>query len=159
MGIMGSSTHIKDKLYDRVRKKWVVATPEEIVRQTLLNKMIDELLYPKELIVVEKALSEIPVLSSLQSPLRRIDVACFAKKIHPDHALYPLLLIECKESKQDAMKALEQVKGYNRFIKAYFIGVAYPEGELFGFLENQQFSLLEFLPPYSQLIQAICHGH
>jgi hypothetical protein len=156
---MESSTRSKERIYDRVRNAWVVATPEEIVRQTLLNKMIDELLYPKELIVVEKALSEIPILSTTNAPLRRIDVACFAKNIHPDHMLYPLLLIECKESKQDAMEALEQVKGYNRFIRAYFIAVAYPGGELFGFLEKDQFSLLEFLPSYPQLIQAICHGY
>ncbi len=156
---MESSTHSKERIYDRVRNAWVVATPEEIVRQTLLNKMIDELLYPKELIVVEKALSEIPMLSAASAPLRRIDVACFAKNIHPDHSLYPLLLIECKESKQDAMLALEQVKGYNRFIRAYFIAVAYPGGELFGFLQQDKFSLIEFLPSYPQLIQAISHGH
>ncbi len=156
---MESSTRNKERIYDRVRNSWVVATPEEIVRQTLLNKMIDELSYPKELIVVEKALSEIPMLSATSVPLRRIDVACFAKNIHPDHSLYPLLLIECKESKQDAMQALEQVKGYNRYIRAYFIAVAYPGGELFGFLQQDQFSLMEFLPSYPQLIQAICHGH
>ena len=158
MAIMDLSTRSKEKIYDRIRHSWVVATPEEIVRQTLLNKMIDELLYPKELIVVEKALSEIPMLAASAAPLRRIDVACFAKNIHPDHALYPLLLIECKESKQDAMQALEQVKGYNRFIRAYFIAVAYPGGEMFGFLDKDRFALLEFLPPYPQLIRAICHG-
>jgi len=156
---MESSKPSKERIYDRVRNAWVVATPEEIVRQTLLNKMIDELFYPKELIVVEKALSEIPMLSAAFVPLRRIDVACFAKNIHPDHSLSPVLLIECKESKQDAMQALEQVKGYNRFVKAYFIAVAYPGGEIFGFLEKDRFSLIEFLPSYPQLIRAISHGH
>jgi len=83
-------------------------------------------------------------------------VACFAKNIHPEHSLYPLLLIECKESANDAMKALDQVKGYNLFVKAYFIAVAYPGGELFGFLEKDKFRLLEYLPSYQQLVQAVC---
>ncbi len=156
METMGLSTRSKDRIYDRVRNTWVSATPEEMVRQSLLNKMIDELSYPKEFIVVEKALSEIPLFSSALVPLRRIDVACFAKNIHPDHSLYPLLLVECKESKSDAMKALDQVKGYNLFVKAYFIAVAYPGGEIFGFLEREKFRLLEYLPPYQQLTQAVC---
>jgi len=155
MEIMGLSTQSKDRIYDRIRNLWVLATPEEIVRQTLLKKMIDELFYPKELIVVEKSLSEISHFGSMPTPQRRIDIACFAKKIHPEHLLYPLLLIECKESKKDALKALEQVKGYNVSVKAYFIAVAYPEGELFGFLERDQFRLLDYLPSYSQLIQSI----
>jgi hypothetical protein len=145
----------KEKIYDRVRNLWVSETPEEIVRQTLLNKMIDELSYPKELIVIEKSLSEIPLFSSITTPLRRIDIACFSKNIHPKHSLYPLLLIECKESKDQAMQALEQVKGYNCFLKAYFIAVAYPGGEVFGFLEGEKFRLLNYLPPYEQLTQAV----
>jgi len=153
---MGSSTRSKDQIYDQVRNIWITATPEEIVRQNLLSKMIDELSYPKELIIVEKALSEIPLFSLTSTPLRRIDVACFAKNIHPEHSLYPLLLIECKESANDAMKALDQVKGYNLFVKAYFIAVAYPGGELFGFLEKDKFRLLEYLPSYQQLVQAVC---
>ena len=156
---MESSIRSKSQIYDRVRNVWISETPEEGVRQNLLNKMIDELFYPKELIVIEKALSEIPPFSRVSTPLRRIDIACFAKNIHPEHPLYPLLLIECKESKKDAMQALDQVKGYNLFVRAYFIAVAYPEGELFGFLEKDHFRLLDYLPSYPQLIQAICHGH
>ena len=158
MEIMESSTQNRKQIYDRVRNIWVLATPEEIVRQSLLKKMIDELSYPKELIVVEKALSEIPFFSAIKAPLRRIDVACFAAKIHPDHVLYPLLIIECKESEKDSMKALEQVKGYNYFLKAYFISVAYPGGELFGFLNQGEFCLLKYLPSYPQLLQAMTYG-
>lgn len=156
METMALSTQSKDQIYDLIRNKWVLKTPEELVRQALLKKMIGELFYPKELIAVEKGLSEISFEPS--APPRRIDVVCFAKNIHPSRSLYPLLLIECKESKKDALKALEQVKGYNLAVKAYFIAVAYPEGELFGFLEQGHFKLLDYLPPYSQLIASI-YGH
>lgn len=156
---MGLSTPNRDRIYDQVRKLWVVATPEEIVRQNLLKKMIYELSYPRELISVEKALSEIPFFSSLPSPMRRIDIACFAPKIHPHYALYPLLLIECKEDKREAEKAWQQVQGYNSFLKACFLAIAYPEGELFGFLKEGKLSFLSHLPTYLQLMQAIGHGN
>ncbi|MBX9923354.1 MAG: type I restriction enzyme HsdR N-terminal domain-containing protein [Rhabdochlamydiaceae bacterium] len=155
---MGLSTPSRDRIYDEVRNLWVVATPEEVVRQNLLKKMIYELSYPRELISVEKALSEIPFFASIPAPMRRIDVACFAPKIHPKHALYPLLLIECKEDRREAEKAWQQVQGYNSFLKACFLAVAYPEGELFGFLEGGELRLLSHLPSYLQLMQAIGHG-
>jgi hypothetical protein len=158
MATMGLSTPNRDRIYDEVRHLWVVATPEEIVRQSLLKKMIYELSYPRELISVEKALSEIPCLASVASPLRRIDVACFAPKIHPQHALYPLLLIECKEDKKEAENAWQQVQGYNTFLQACFLAVAYPEGELFGYLQAGALHCLSYLPSYLQLMQAIGHG-
>lgn len=155
---MGLSTSNRDKIYDEVRNLWVIATPEEIVRQNLLKKMIYELSYPRELISVEKALSEIPFFTSIPAPMRRIDVACFAPKIHPSHALYPLLLIECKENKKEAEKAWQQVQGYNSFLKACFLAIAYPEGALFGFLQEGKMQVLSYLPTYLQLMQAIGHG-
>jgi hypothetical protein len=155
---MGSFTPNKDRIYDEVRNLWVVATPEEIVRQTLLKKMIYELSYPRGLISVEKALSEIPCFTSMTVPLRRVDVVCFAAKIHPQYPLYPLLLIECKENKKEAEAAWQQVQGYNSFLRACFLAVAYPEGELFGFLEVGKLHFLPYLPSYLQLMQAIGHG-
>lgn len=155
---MESSTLNKEKIYDPVRSLWVVATPEEKVRQRLLKKMIEELIYPKELLVVEKSLSELAFGASSTLPIRRIDVVCFAHKIRWQQSLSPLLVIECKESKADSMKALEQVKGYNRFLNAAFIGVAHPEGELVGFWNRGSFCLLDHLPPYRQLQQAVSHA-
>ena len=108
------------KILDPVRGCWVEATPEERVRQGLLQKMIGELGYPKSLIAVERPLKSMPHLYRASLPDRRADIVCFASGIHPDWPFYPLLLIECKSSLLH-LEALAQVRGYNHFVGAYFI--------------------------------------
>ncbi|NGX27599.1 MAG: hypothetical protein K940chlam6_01537, partial [Chlamydiae bacterium] len=64
MGTMVLSKQ-KDSLYDPFRKLWVAALPEEVVRQKLLHVMITQLGFPKNFLVVEKQLSELPHLSGM----------------------------------------------------------------------------------------------
>lgn len=110
-----------NKLYDEVRQKWVVAHPEEQVRQSLLNQLIYVFKCPKELIAVEKNLNELPFLAHI-APDRRADVIVFRKNLHSDQLLSPLLLIECKE-KSCTQDAWEQLIGYNYFVKAPYIAL------------------------------------
>lgn len=141
----------KDQLFDRFRNSWVAATPEEKVRQKLLSLMIEQLGYPKELLAVEKQLSEIPHLkSTMHLPKRRADILCFAKNIHPEHEIFPLLLIECKEGKSKE-GAEPQVLGYNHFVQAPYVAVANEIGVNLIYPE-----FLSFLPTYKQLIDHIC---
>ena len=143
----------KEVLYDEVRKLWVVATPEEIVRQNLLKKMMEKLSYPRELLSVERALGDLcPGRQGV--PFRRVDIACFAKG---KEGLFPLLLIECKESASLAVSALAQVQGYNHFLGASFMAVSHPEGETFYYPSEKGFSFLPYLPKYTDLIQAFTH--
>lgn len=160
---MASSSPSSDKLFDPIRKKWVAHTPEEVVRQALIIKMIEELSYPRELLSVERALSELPHIShkiAAQSLERRVDLVCYAKDIHPHHLLYPLIVIECKESASMKQEAKEQVIGYNYFIRAPFVAIAYPEGVCFGYFDNkkEQYLFSDGLPSYTVLMKAICHA-
>ncbi len=101
--------------------------PEELIRQNLLFKMCSEYGFRKEFIGVEKEISTLPHLKGMKIPKRRIDLVCFSTKIHKEFPLYPLLLIECKAiSLSD--KALEQVLGYNYYVKAAFVAIANNEG-------------------------------
>ena len=153
MATMESSKQNENLVYDEIRKAWFVATPEELVRQKLIQKMLYELSYPRELIGVEKLLSD---LSLKPAPKRRVDVVCFAKGMQGRRALAPLLLIECKEEQKAETKALEQVKGYNRYVQAPFLAVAHPEGEKVLFLSGKQsFQELGCLPSYFNLLQVI----
>lgn len=162
MAIMESSSLNKSEIFDPIRQKWVSASPEEKVRQTLIQQMIQELSYPRELLSIEKALSEMPhlALASRDFPDRRADVICFAKGIHPDHFLYPLLLIECKECPSLAKEAKQQVIGYNYFIKACFVAVAYPNGAEWGYYDSkmQTYKFSSFIPSYQRLMQAVAHA-
>lgn len=71
-------------VYDPVRKKWVMLTPEEHVRQYLLLYFLKHLQYPASLIAVEKKI----LVGKMN---KRFDVIVF------DRTHKPWLLAECKE--------------------------------------------------------------
>jgi hypothetical protein len=142
-----------EQLYDELRDLYVAATPEEHVRQGLLKKMVYALGYPKTLITIEKELKELPHLAHTAPPHRRIDILCYGKKIHPEYALYPLLLIECKAHAID-QPAKEQLMGYNNSVGAYFIALAAPYEVQFGYLDKKRGHTVFHagLPTYQELL-------
>lgn len=73
----------RNYVFDIIRKKYVVLTPEEWVRQHLLHYLIEEAGYPASLIAVERGLQ----MNGLQ---KRFDVLVFNRQSEP------LLLVECK---------------------------------------------------------------
>lgn len=141
----------KDNLFDPFRKAWVVASPEEVVRQKLLHQMTTQLGFPRELLAVETQLSEVPHLKGATGlPKRRADIICYAKGLHPEYPLYPLLLIECKEGSVGE-DAKAQALGYNHYIEAFYVAIA---GE--NWIELIYPNPYPFLPPYSQLMERVC---
>lgn len=140
----------------KIRKEWVEATPEEGVRQHLLTYMIDTLGFPPAHISVEKALDQMPhlALSNKTIPNRRADIVCFAEKIHPQHSLYPLLLIECKAVKLNR-KEYNQVISYNQSVQAYFIALANHQEIVTGWYEKTAgaYQFMPNLPAYKDLLQ------
>lgn len=89
-------------------------------------------------------------------PDRRIDIVCFAKNIHKDYQLYPLLLIECKQDGK-LKGALDQILGYNHYVGACFIAVATSEVFLLQYLGKSGIvqKELQHPPLYKELIQAV----
>ena len=122
--------------------------------------MVEHLGYPLETLVVEKGLHQMPHLNinPTQIPNRRSDIVCFAKGIHPDYSLYPLLLIECKSVKLNA-KVRNQVIGYNRYVRSVYIAIANEEEIQTGWfnpaINNYQF--VNGLPQYSDLRGCLSH--
>lgn len=74
----------KTLVFDPVRKKWLVLTPEEHVRQYMLQYLIEKLKYPVSLISVEKKI----LLGTLA---KRFDIVVYNRNTHS-----PWMLIECK---------------------------------------------------------------
>ena len=146
------------KLFDCIRNIWVEALPEEIVRQKLLLSMVEEGGFPKHMIGVEKDIDAIPHLKNekINASKRRVDIICFAKNIHPSFPIYPLLVIECKAVSLSS-KVVEQVIGYNHFIKASFIAVANNKAIQTMWYDKKQkkYEKIDFLPSYQQLLMAI----
>ncbi|MBM3198875.1 MAG: type I restriction enzyme HsdR N-terminal domain-containing protein [Chlamydiae bacterium] len=146
---MGSSNPNDQHIYDEVRKLWVKETREELVRQNLVHRMIHHLGYPLGLLGIEVLLASLCELSCrAKVPRRRVDVVCF----HPKGMLTPLLVIECKESASLEKEAFMQVFGYNRLLKARYVAVAHPEGEVFGSPAKEGYTYLPYLPRYEDLI-------
>lgn len=139
-----------------IRKEQVAATPEEAVRQQLLHTMVQRLEYPESSIAVEKSLHQLPHVKYDKAPLRRLDLLCFAKGIHPDFSLYPLLLVECKAVKLTP-KVLAQVCGYNFYVKAYFVAVANQHEVRFGWMDkgSKEYRFAPGLPSFPVLKEMI----
>ena len=82
-----------------------------------------------------------------------MDILCYGKNIHPQHPLYPLLLIECKKDAIDE-KAIEQLVGYNTHVQAYFIALVGSEQERFGYRDKKtkQYIFHSGFPAFNDLI-------
>lgn len=130
------------QVYDRLRRQWVAATPEELVRQSWLHKMVEQLHYPPSLLVVEKELKHLPHLSDYEGslPNRRVDILSFDR-------LRPLLLIECKQRVSE--EAMEQAVAYNLFVQAAFVAIV-DQNQI---CLRSHDRLLDWLPPFSELRQ------
>jgi len=91
----------KDFIFDSLRKKWLLLTPEEWVRQNFVQYLIQVKNYPADLIAQEKVLQ----LGELK---KRFDVLVY------DRHHKPWMMIECKapEIKLDE-GVLQQVLRYH----------------------------------------------
>jgi len=97
------------KIYDPIRKRYFVLTPEEFVRQIFLVHLIEVLKYPKLLIQVEKEV----LVNTLK---KRFDVLVFNKKGSA------IMLIECKNTQLKLTEnVLEQAVNYNLSLKVPFL--------------------------------------
>lgn len=140
-----------------IRKVAVPTLPEERIRVQLLCDLIEKLGFPASGLAVEKELSQIPHLRSMENklPQRRADIICFAKGIHLSEELYPLLVIECKAVKLTP-KMVNQVIGYNHYLKARYIALVNQQEIRTGWFdgESNAYRFVPYLPTYAQLLSA-----
>jgi type I site-specific restriction endonuclease len=91
----------KEFIFDELRKRWVVLTPEEWVRQNFLQYLTQTKKYPASLIAIEKEIK----LGELR---KRFDIVVY------DADTKPWMIIECKEMNVPLdKKVLDQVLRYN----------------------------------------------
>ncbi|MBL7912914.1 MAG: type I restriction enzyme HsdR N-terminal domain-containing protein [Bacteroidia bacterium] len=99
-------------IFDEVRKKWLLLTPEEWVRQHLIHYLIHEKKYPVSLISIEKEI----ILNELK---KRYDIVIYNKQ------LVPVVVIECKAPYIELDKTVvEQALRYNLIIKAKYLMIS-----------------------------------
>ena len=99
----------KNELWDVIRKKYVVITPEELVRQHLIQFLINEKKIPSSKIAVEKEIK----LNGLK---KRFDILVY------DNGIKPLLLAECKAPQiKLAQAAMNQAANYNMQLQVKYL--------------------------------------
>jgi hypothetical protein len=99
----------KEYIFDTLRKRWLLLTPEEWVRQSFIQYLTEVMLYPASLIAIEKEIW----LGELK---KRFDILVYNK----DHQ--PWMIIECKaETVVLSRETLQQVLRYNITVPADFL--------------------------------------
>ena len=87
-------------IFDSIRKKWLVLTPEEWVRQNLIRHLVEVEKYPDSMFKIETGLS-------VNQNQRRSDVLIYKDS-------NPYILIECKAMNVPINeKVLNQALNYN----------------------------------------------
>jgi len=76
----------KTEIFDSIRRKWLVLTPEEWVRQNFAMFLIDNKGYPASLMAIEKGLK----VNNLQ---KRTDIVQYNRQGNP------VVIVECKAPK------------------------------------------------------------
>jgi predicted type IV restriction endonuclease len=131
----------KVSIFDEIRKKFIILTPEEWVRQHVIQFLLVEKKYPKSLINVEKILK----VNDLR---KRYDVVVF----NPDGSIF--ILIECKAPEiKTAQATFDQIARYNMTLKAQFLMVTNGHNHYFCQMdfENEKYQFLTELPMYEIL--------
>lgn len=104
-----STIDSKTEVFDAFRKKYVLLTPEEWVRQHFAHFLVNTLKVPTTLMAMEKKI----IMNGLN---RRFDIVVYSKDISP------LLIVECKASSVPITQAVfDQAARYNSVLKAPYL--------------------------------------
>ena len=99
----------KEFIFDSLRKKWLLLTPEEWVRQNFVQYLVQIRHYPSSLIALEKEIK----LGELK---KRFDIMVYNK----DHK--PWMIVECKEMNVPLTEnVLHQALRYNISVPVSFL--------------------------------------
>ncbi len=125
----------KEWIFDELRKQWVRLTPEEWVRQNMLQYLLQVKKYPASLIAVEKEI----LLGELR---KRFDILIYRDA-------KPWMIIECKEMNVPLSEAtIRQILNYNITIQADYIVITNgTDNHAFSLLSGKAESILE-LPDF-----------
>ncbi len=126
-------------IFDEIRKKFLVLTPEEWVRQHFVQFLIREKRYPRSLVKLEGGLK----LNSLQ---KRSDILLF------NNTGAKIVLVECKApSIKITQSAFDQVARYNFVHRVQYLVVTNGMEHFCAKIDFQKetYKFLEDLPAYS----------
>ena len=99
---------LKTLIFDDIRKKYIVLTSEEWVRQNFIRFLINEKRFPVSLIAIEKKVT-------YNTLTKRYDVLIYNNAV-------PVVLVECKAPDVKLTQtALDQIARYNFDLKVKYL--------------------------------------
>ena len=130
----------ENKLYilDKFRKKYVVSTPEEWVRQNFISYLVEDKKYPRTLIGIEKEFK-------INNLSKRFDILIFNKNGVPE------IIVECKAPQiKITQDTFDQIARYNLKFDAKYVIVTNGLEHFFCKLdhENKKYEFLRDIPEY-----------
>lgn len=132
---------LKDNLiWDVLRKKFVLHTPEEWVRQHFIHHLIHDLNYPIGLMAAEK-------LVKYNQMSKRCDIVSFSKQLNA------MLIVECKAPKIKLTEdTFYQIAKYNFTLKAPLLILTNGLQHIVAHIDSEQneVKFLEKIPNYKE---------
>ncbi|MEY2670690.1 MAG: hypothetical protein RLZZ577_1006 [Bacteroidota bacterium] len=128
----------KVSIFDAIRKKFIILTPEEWVRQHVVQFLMIEKNYPKSLLNVEKVLQ----VNGLR---KRYDIVVY----NSDGTIH--ILIECKAPEVPiSQSTFDQIAQYNMTLQSNYLMVTNGLNHYFCQMdnENEKYQFLTELPNY-----------
>ena len=135
------SNENKPYVFDPLRKKWVVLTPEEWVRLHCVQFLIQEKNYPSSLIAVEKSIR-------VFNTNKRFDIVGFQSNQSVS------ILVECKApSERITQETFDQIARYNLKLKSDYLMVTNGRFHYFCQMnyEQQEYIFIKTLPPFKSI--------
>lgn len=129
------------KIFDFIRKKYVMLTPEEWVRQNFLKFLVTEKTYPKSLILIEQTLK-------VHQMKKRCDAVVY------NNLGLPIMIIEFKKPEVPINQLVfDQIARYNIPLKVKYLIVSNGLQHYCSMLdyENNTYAFLDSIPPYASL--------
>tara|TARA_R110001583_G_scaffold109799_2_gene258629 strand:+ start:10252 stop:10701 length:450 start_codon:yes stop_codon:yes gene_type:complete len=133
------SSENKYFIFDIIRKKYVVLTPEEWVRQHFIWYLIEEKKYPISLIAVEKKLT-------INKLTKRTDILIFTSEGLPN------IIVECKApSIKINQDTFDQIARYNLKLEANYLIATNGLNHFYCKMDtkNEQYIFLKSIPNYT----------
>jgi len=133
----------QEKILDIIRKKYVVLTPEEWVRQNVIHYFKEYLGVPVTLMAVEKSFK-------IGNVSKRFDIAVY------DPNGSPVMLTECKSPDVSiSQKVFDQAARYNMRLHVHYLFITNGLSHYGGIVDykNQAFNYIKELPLYSDMIE------
>ncbi len=132
----------KEMIWDEFRKKWIVLTPEEWVRQNILQYMVQVKNYPPSLIALERELQ-------IAEVRKRFDIVVY------NHNHQPWLMVECKAMHVPVSEhVLQQIIQYNMALPVTYLMITNGSYTFCCKNENGQTEWLKALPEWELRVES-----